>query len=217
MRPSVPLLTACALLSSTSAVPSSSCDVKLITLLSKPCALKFGGCNCTLDVTFGCFPNGSMWSRDGCHGIFECDGVNAIWCFGGGRPDNPPTVCPCKCLPPHCIPAPAAFRFAQIYSDSMVLQREPNSASIWGFSAPNDHITVAVSGTSIKATAAANAQGRWRLSLPPQPASTSPVTVTASNSAGSTITIKDVLFGDVWLCSGKFACNVAWHPHCSYT
>eukprot|EP01046_Picozoa_sp_COSAG06_P010524 COSAG06_NODE_576_length_14051_cov_5.354644_1_plen_291_part_10 len=82
----------------------------------------------------------------------------------------------------------------------MVLQREPQTASIWGFSAPG--ASVALKAGVASATATASPGGIWRASLPAQPASSTPVTLTAT-SGGATISIKDVLFGDVWVCSGQ--------------
>ena len=82
----------------------------------------------------------------------------------------------------------------------MVLQREPQTASIWGFSAPGASVALKAGVTS--ATATASPAGIWRASLPAQPASSTPVTLTAT-SGGATISIKDVLFGDVWVCSGQ--------------
>eukprot|EP00927_Polykrikos_kofoidii_P053737 TRINITY_DN48299_c0_g1_i1.p1 TRINITY_DN48299_c0_g1~~TRINITY_DN48299_c0_g1_i1.p1 ORF type:complete len:615 (-),score=61.73 TRINITY_DN48299_c0_g1_i1:62-1786(-) len=92
------------------------------------------------------------------------------------------------------------FRLAQIYSDSMVLQRAPFNASVWGYSAPGATVELRVGEASAAATA--DSRGVWRASLPPQPASKTPVELTAS-SGGVVLTLKDVLFGDVWLCSGQ--------------
>ena len=98
-------------------------------------------------------------------------------------------------------PAPLpVFRFATVYSDHMVLQREPSQASIWGFASAG--ASVSVKAGVATATTTANADGIWRASLPPQPASTTPVVLSAS-SGGKTIAVNDVLFGDVWVCSGQ--------------
>jgi sialate O-acetylesterase len=104
--------------------------------------------------------------------------------------------------PPPPPPPLSQFRFAQVYSDHMVLQREPQTASIWGFSAPGASVALKAGVATATATATASPAGIWRASLPAQPASSTPVTLTAT-SGGATISIKDVLFGDVWVCSGQ--------------
>ena len=103
-----------------------------------------------------------------------------------GRTGPPPPPPPSKPL--------AAFRFATVYADHMVLQRAPSQASVWGFAAAG--ATVSVKAGAAAATATASAGGIWRASLPAQPASTAAVTLSAT-SGGKTISVSDVLFGDV--------------------
>jgi hypothetical protein len=108
-------------------------------------------------------------------------------------------------LPPPPPPPPPplpAFRFATVYSDHMVLQRAPSQASIWGYATPGASVSVKAGAASAAAPVTAAADGIWRVSLPPQPASTSAVVLSAS-SGGKTISVVDVLFGDVWVCSGQ--------------
>ena len=102
----------------------------------------------------------------------------------------------------------SALNFSHVYTDSMILQREPHPASIWGWAAPGAAVTVAIeksgAANSVVASVVATASsgGQWRVSLPPQPASTTPVVISASTGA-SKISISDVLFGDVYVCSGR--------------
>ena len=102
--------------------------------------------------------------------------------------------------------ARAYFNFSHAYSDSMVLQRAPHPASVWGYAAPGAKVTVAIeaAGTGevvASASVVASDGGAWRTSLPPQPASTTPVKITAKDGS-QTITLSDVLFGDVTTFSG---------------
>eukprot|EP01052_Picozoa_sp_SAG31_P038037 SAG31_NODE_5006_length_2806_cov_2.510898_3_plen_96_part_00 len=55
------------------------------------------------------------------------------------------------------------------------------------------------------ADATAGSDGTWRALLPPQISSSehSPAVVLSASSGGKTITVTDVLFGDVWVCSGQ--------------
>lgn len=91
----------------------------------------------------------------------------------------------------------------------MVLQRAPSPASIWGWAnAGSGNVTVVVqSGAAgtIKASSSApvSLQGKWRVSLPPQPATSDPVTIKATLTTGAFVELSDVLFGDVWVCSGQ--------------
>ena len=79
----------------------------------------------------------------------------------------------------------------------MVLQRGPKQAVIHGFSDPEDDVIVLFAGRRLTARARFDT-GSWSVALPPQKASTTPRTITCtSRVAGITITLDDVLFGDV--------------------
>lgn len=94
-------------------------------------------------------------------------------------------------------PAVADVRLPAILSDHMVLQRDTR-VPVWGWATPGEEVTVAIAGQS-KATRA-GADGRWRVMLDPlQPQAPTSMTVRASN----TITVEDVLIGEVWLGSGQ--------------
>jgi sialate O-acetylesterase len=93
----------------------------------------------------------------------------------------------------------------------MVLQRAPQRAIVWGFGDPstltilrmNDKIYTTVSGSE-----SANAQNEsiWSVTLDPV-SDEGPfdihVSQPLSNGTLVTITLHDVLFGDVWICSGQ--------------
>jgi sialate O-acetylesterase len=86
-----------------------------------------------------------------------------------------------------------------VFSDHMVLQREMNTP-VWGTADPNEKITVTFAGQE-KSTAADN-KGNWRIEFAPLPASANPQTLTISG-ADSSLEIKDVLVGEVWVGSGQ--------------
>jgi sialate O-acetylesterase len=101
------------------------------------------------------------------------------------------------------------LNFSHLYSDSMILQRSPHPASIWGWGSPGSQIAVSIkssrNGTTVSSDATASTvgpNGAWRVSLPPQSASKIPVAIVATSSTGESVQIKDVLFGDVFVCSG---------------
>jgi sialate O-acetylesterase len=89
-----------------------------------------------------------------------------------------------------------------LFTNAMVLQRDV-PCPIWGWTDPGAQVTVAVNGQTVAATA--DAQGKWLAKIGPFPAG-GPTTITITGP--QTATLKDVLFGDVWLCSGQS--NMEW-------
>ncbi len=88
-------------------------------------------------------------------------------------------------------------RLPKLISDSMILQRD-TKIKIWGWSAPEEKISLNFINKTYKIKA--NKNGEWELQLPNQKAGGPYIMkITASNS----IEIKDILIGDVWLCSGQ--------------
>jgi sialate O-acetylesterase len=81
----------------------------------------------------------------------------------------------------------------------MALQRAPLSARLWGWAPPNATVTAAMDAESVKATP--DADGLWIVELPPQPASTGKTIIITDGT--TRITLDDVAFGDVYLCSGQ--------------
>jgi sialate O-acetylesterase len=91
----------------------------------------------------------------------------------------------------------AQLKLPRLVRDSMILQRDM-PAKLWGWAGANEKITVKFNNKSYKTKATAD--GTWQVQLPPTGAGGPyAITITASNS----ITLKDVLFGDVWFCSGQ--------------
>ncbi len=82
-------------------------------------------------------------------------------------------------------------------SSHMVLQREM-AIPIWGKAAPAEEVTVTFNGQTVKATA--DAEGKWLVKLASMPAGGPfPMSIAGKN----TISLEDVLIGEVWLCSGQ--------------
>ena len=91
----------------------------------------------------------------------------------------------------------AQVRLPQMIRDSMILQRNAK-ISIWGWATNGEQIKISFNGKTYKTKA--DAGGKWRALLAPITAG-GPYTmhIAASNE----ITLKDILVGDVWLCSGQ--------------
>lgn len=88
-------------------------------------------------------------------------------------------------------------RLPKLISDGMILQRDAHTR-LWGYAAPGEKITLDFNGQQWHTTA--SNEGKWSLLLSPQKAG-GPYTLQFTGS--NTVTVKDVLFGDVWVCSGQ--------------
>jgi sialate O-acetylesterase len=79
----------------------------------------------------------------------------------------------------------------------MVLQRD-TKLKIWGWASKNEKVTVRFAGRNFSTKAGTD--GKWFVWLPPMKAGGPfEMTIRASN----TITLKNILMGDVWFCSGQ--------------
>ncbi len=91
----------------------------------------------------------------------------------------------------------AQITLPEFVSDNMVLQRE-KPIKIWGWASPKERITIKFKG--LKLNTNADEQGHWSFQLPAQPAG-GPFEILLKGK--NEITIKNVLFGDVWICAGQ--------------
>ena len=94
-------------------------------------------------------------------------------------------------------PAAADVRLPHFLSDNMVLQREM-PIPIWGWANPNEKVTVSLGNSSASATTGAN--GQWLVKLPKLPTG-GPYQLTVAGV--NTLTLSNVMIGEVWLCSGQ--------------
>ena len=102
-------------------------------------------------------------------------------------------------------------RFANYLQDHMVLQRAPHKSIVWGFGDPSTLTTLFINGkvyTNMSQAQSTNAQNEsiWEVVLDPVE-DEGPFDIHVSQSLANgtviTITLHDVLFGDVWICSGQ--------------
>lgn len=102
----------------------------------------------------------------------------------------------CGCMAALQGAAPA-LRLPAIISDNMVLQ-SGRPVPIWGWAAPGESVTV-IFGPQ-KKTAAADATGRWQVTLDTLPVGENfEMTV----NAGTSLTVRNIAVGEVWVCSGQ--------------
>lgn len=88
-------------------------------------------------------------------------------------------------------------RLPQLIADHMVLQRDVVNP-IWGWAAPGDEVILSFNGHRYKVTAAID--GSWTVHLPVTHAG-GPYTLDIQGR--NHIVVSDILFGDVWFCSGQ--------------
>ncbi|MCC7492903.1 MAG: hypothetical protein IT204_11165 [Fimbriimonadaceae bacterium] len=100
--------------------------------------------------------------------------------------------------------ASADVKLPKVFGSGMVLQRE-RAVPIWGWADAGEQVTVTLAGQPAQ-QATADAAGAWRVALPALPASAEPRTLSISGK--NTITLENILVGEVWLCSGQS--NMQW-------
>ena len=99
--------------------------------------------------------------------------------------------------------APATFakiKLPAIVSSNMVLQRN-TTITLWGWADPNEKISIKASWLNELVEVTADKEGNWRTEV----ATTNSIAPQSINlkSKTSNLILEDVLFGEVWLCSGQ--------------
>ena len=97
------------------------------------------------------------------------------------------------------LAAANALELPRIFGDGMVLQRG-KPVPVWGTAEAGVPVMVSFAGRTLKAMP--DSTGQWKLTLPAMTASSEGRKLTVK-SADTTLVFKDVLVGEVWLCSGQ--------------
>ncbi|WP_259016901.1 sialate O-acetylesterase [Emticicia fluvialis] len=97
----------------------------------------------------------------------------------------------------------AQLKLARLFSDHVVLQRQ-KPIPVWGWANPNETVKVTLANQT--QSAQADASGKWLVKLNPLEAG-GPHQLNVSAQSGN-LTVKDILIGEVWLCSGQS--NMEW-------
>ena len=92
----------------------------------------------------------------------------------------------------------AKVKVTSLFTDNMVLQQGKELA-FWGTAAPGEQVSVSIMGKIAKSVADQN--GNWKIRFPKLKASFNPMDITIKGE--NVVTIKNVLVGEVWLCSGQ--------------
>ena len=94
--------------------------------------------------------------------------------------------------------ASADVKMPAIFASHMVVQRQM-PLTIWGYADAGESVTVSFGGET--ASAKADADGKWKVSLPKFEANAKGQTMTVKGN--NTVELIDVLIGEVWLGSGQ--------------
>ena len=105
--------------------------------------------------------------------------------------------------------ARAEIKLPAIIGDNMVLQQK-QANPIWGWDTPGTEVTVTFAGQT--KTAKAGADGKWTVKLDAVPANAQPATIGIKGT--NTRELKNVLVGEVWICSGQS--NMQWSVNASW-
>lgn len=107
----------------------------------------------------------------------------------------------------------AEVKLPSVFGSNMVLQRDM-PAPIWGWAATGEEISVSLSNQNSETvhtdTVKADEKGNWKIELPATPAG-GPYTLSVAGS--NTVELTDILFGEVWVCSGQS--NMEWPVNAS--
>ena len=85
------------------------------------------------------------------------------------------------------------------FGDNMVLQQK-TEAAIWGWAKPGSSVHLSSSWNKKKYSTQVDAAGKWKMKIS-TPDAGGPYEITISD--GEAITLKNILIGEVWLCSGQ--------------
>ena len=97
----------------------------------------------------------------------------------------------------------ADVKLPALFSDGLVLQ-QGKPLTIWGWGAADEDVSVRFAGQT--QVARTDLDGKWRVTLDPVPANAQPQEMTIAGK--NTITLKNLLVGEVWICSGQS--NMQW-------
>ena len=96
-----------------------------------------------------------------------------------------------------CLPTHAEMIPNTLFGDNAVLQ-QGRRVPVWGTASEGERVTVSFGGQKVEA---ATKNGKWMAWLEPMKSSFTPQTMTISGS--NTLTMTNILVGEVWLCGGQ--------------
>ena len=104
------------------------------------------------------------------------------------------------------MPAMADVRLPKFFTDNMMLQRDL-PVRVWGWADADEAVSVALKGTTVATKA--NDKGEWTMELP---AIKSGENLELTVQGNNTLTLKNILVGDIWVCSGQSNMELSLKP-----
>ncbi|MFH7019284.1 sialate O-acetylesterase [Flavobacterium sp. FlaQc-47] len=94
----------------------------------------------------------------------------------------------------------AQVKLPALVADNMVLQQNAK-VNLWGWASPNEKIIITLGWENLPVEVIADANGNWKAAVntPKGSDKTYDISINASNN----ITLRNILIGEVWLCSGQ--------------
>ncbi|WP_304066978.1 sialate O-acetylesterase [Pedobacter glucosidilyticus] len=93
----------------------------------------------------------------------------------------------------------AEIKLSAIFNDNMVLQ-QMSKCAIWGKASKNTKVNITTSWNQKKYSTISAADGSWKVKVS-TPVAGGPYQINISD--GRTLTLKNILIGEVWVCSGQ--------------
>jgi len=100
---------------------------------------------------------------------------------------------------------PPTIALGAPFGDMAILQQGAE-VPVWGWSKPGTEVTVEFAGR--KSSAKAGDDGKWMAKLAPLTASAEGRPMTITEQGGKSVTLNDILVGEVWMASGQS--NMQW-------
>ena len=97
------------------------------------------------------------------------------------------------------IPVSAKITLPKLFTDNMVLQQK-TEAPVWGKANPGKTVTIITSWDRKTYTTTADNNGNWLMNIT-TPEAGGPYHISFSD--GKKLTLKNILIGEVWICSGQ--------------
>ncbi len=97
------------------------------------------------------------------------------------------------------VAARAEVKLPAIFSDGMVMQQK-TKANLWGTAKANKQVLIVTGWDGKQYRTKTNASGKWKLSVA-TPKAGGPYTISFND--GQLTTLKNILIGELWLCSGQ--------------
>jgi sialate O-acetylesterase len=106
----------------------------------------------------------------------------------------------------------AQVRLPAVIGDHMVVQQD-KPVAVWGWAAKGEAVTVLFNGQEKRAVAGED--GKWRIAFDPVKAGGPGLEMTVRGAKGTALAVKDILVGEVWLCSGQsnMEMSMSWLPY----